>query len=126
MRDVDFGTYHHSTPEESEKIREFAEKAFSRILRPLCRSRTNLQVLDAGCGLGFLTYVAAKCFPQAIITGVDLFRPSSMSEISIDKAVNNMKSLGIRLAIRSRTVKSRIPQYWQKEIQRLPDSFRFA
>jgi SAM-dependent methyltransferase len=95
MRDVDFGTYHHSTPEESEKIREFAEKTFSRILRPLCRSRTNLQVLDAGCGLGFLTYVAAKCFPQAIITGVDLFRPSSMSEISIDKAVNNTKSLGI-------------------------------
>lgn len=42
-----------------------------------------------------MTYVAAECFPKASITGVDLFRRGSMSELSIEKAVKNMKSLGI-------------------------------
>ena len=94
MRAVDFGTYHHSTPEESKHIREEAEKAFSRLLRSRFPSRAALKILDAGCGLGFLTYVAAKCFPKATITGIDLFRRGSMSELSMDKAANNMKSLG--------------------------------
>jgi hypothetical protein len=40
--DVDFGTYHHSTPQESERIREDAEKAFSKLLRPLYPSRAAL------------------------------------------------------------------------------------
>jgi cyclopropane fatty-acyl-phospholipid synthase-like methyltransferase len=95
MKGVDFGTYHHSTPEESKRIREGAEIAFSKLLRPLYPSRAALKILDAGCGLGFLTYVAAECFPKASITGVDLFRRGSMSELSIDEVVNNMKSLGI-------------------------------
>ncbi len=56
MQDVDFGTYHHSTPEESKHIRECAEKAFSKLLRSLYSSRAALKILDAGCGLGFLTY----------------------------------------------------------------------
>jgi cyclopropane fatty-acyl-phospholipid synthase-like methyltransferase len=95
MRDVDFGTYHHSTPEESNDIRERAEKAFSKLLRTLYPPGSPLRILDAGCGLGFLTYVAAKCFPKARITGVDLFRHGSLSEISMDQASNNMRSLGI-------------------------------
>jgi cyclopropane fatty-acyl-phospholipid synthase-like methyltransferase len=93
--DVDFGTYHHSTPKESNEIREGAEKAFSKLLRSLYPSDAPLRILDAGCGLGFLTYVAAKCFPKARITGVDLFRHASISEISMDEAANNMRSLGI-------------------------------
>ncbi len=93
--DVDFGTYHHSTPEESKQIRESAEKAFSKLLRPLYPSGAALRILDAGCGLGFLTYVAAKRFPKSSVTGVDLFRHGSVSELSVDKAVKNMKSLGI-------------------------------
>jgi cyclopropane fatty-acyl-phospholipid synthase-like methyltransferase len=93
--DIDFGTYHHSTPEESNEIRERAEKRFSKALRSLYPSRAPLRILDAGCGLGFLTYVAAKCFPKACITGVDLFRRGSISEISMDRAANNMRSLGI-------------------------------
>jgi len=72
MTDIDFGTYHHSTPEESKRISESLEKAFSKLLRPLYSSGAILRILDAGCGLGFLTYVAAKCFPKASITGVDL------------------------------------------------------
>jgi 2-polyprenyl-3-methyl-5-hydroxy-6-metoxy-1,4-benzoquinol methylase len=95
MFDVDFGMYHHSTPDESKGIRENAEKAFSKLLRSLYPSRAALKILDAGCGLGFLTYVAAKCFPKASVTGVDLFRHGNVSQLSMDKAVKNMKSLGI-------------------------------
>jgi cyclopropane fatty-acyl-phospholipid synthase-like methyltransferase len=95
MTGLDFGTYHHTTPEESKAIREYAEKAFSKLLQPLYPSCAGLEILDAGCGLGFLTYVAAECFPKASITGVDLFRHSSVSELSMDKAMKNMKSLGI-------------------------------
>jgi cyclopropane fatty-acyl-phospholipid synthase-like methyltransferase len=93
--DVDFGIYHHSTPSESNDIRERAEKAFSKLLRPLYPSGAPLRILDAGCGLGFLMYVAAKIFPKARITGVDLFRRGSISEISMDEAAHNMRSLGI-------------------------------
>jgi cyclopropane fatty-acyl-phospholipid synthase-like methyltransferase len=101
MTGIDFGTYHHTTPEESRAIREYAEKAFSRLLRPLYASRADLRILDAGCGLGFLMSVVANCFPKAAITGVDLFRHGSISSgISIARAMNNMKSLGIE----SRTV----------------------
>ncbi len=95
MVDVDFGMYHHTTLEQSKQIREYAEKTFSALLRPLYPARAALRILDAGCGLGFLTYVAAKLFPKASVTDVDLFRRGSMSELSIDKAVKNMKSLGI-------------------------------
>jgi cyclopropane fatty-acyl-phospholipid synthase-like methyltransferase len=95
MTDVDFGTYHHSTSEESKRIRESAEKAFSKLLRPLYPSGATLRILDAGCGLGFLTYLAAKRFPKATIMGVDLFRHGSVSALSIDRAMHNIKTLGI-------------------------------
>lgn len=95
MVDVDFGTYHHTTPEESTAIREYAEKAFSKLLLPLYPSAANLRILDAECGQGFLMHVAAKCFAKARITGVDLFVHNSVSGLSIDKAANNMRSLGI-------------------------------
>lgn len=95
MSDIDFGTYHHTTPEESKHLRECAEKAFSKLLRPLYPSLAALRILDAGCGLGFLTYVAAKCFPKASVTGIDLFRHDSVSQLSMVKAVKNMKSLRI-------------------------------
>jgi 2-polyprenyl-3-methyl-5-hydroxy-6-metoxy-1,4-benzoquinol methylase len=68
VRDVDFGTYHHTTPQESKQIREYAAKAFSKLLRPLYPPRAALRILDAGCGLGFLTHVAAECFPKAFAT----------------------------------------------------------
>jgi cyclopropane fatty-acyl-phospholipid synthase-like methyltransferase len=95
MTKVDFGTYHHTTPEDSKAIREYAEKAFSKLLRPLYPSDAALRILDAGCGLGFLMSVAAKRFPKATVTGVDLFKRGSMSELSLDKAANNLKSLGM-------------------------------
>jgi methylase of polypeptide subunit release factors len=95
MAHVEFGTYHHTTPAESQQIRDSAAKAFSKLMRSLYPSRSTLNILDAGCGLGFLTYVAAKCFPKASVIGIDLFKHGSLSEFSMDKAVENMKSLGI-------------------------------
>jgi cyclopropane fatty-acyl-phospholipid synthase-like methyltransferase len=92
---VDFGTYHHSTPQESDEIRNRAERAFLKLLKPLYPADSSLQILDAGCGLGFLMWVAAKCFPKAHITGIDLFKHESLSEMSMDRAAKNMKSLGI-------------------------------
>lgn len=95
MADVDFGTYHHTTAEESKRIRRLAREAFSKLLQPLYRSDATLRILDAGCGLGFLMSGAAKCFSKATVTGIDLFRDDSISEISMDKAAKNMKALGL-------------------------------
>ncbi|MBX6362082.1 MAG: class I SAM-dependent methyltransferase [Acidobacterium ailaaui] len=92
---VDFGTYHHSTPEESNVLRNRVEVVFSKLLKDLYPPKTPLQIMDAGCGLGFLMYVAASCFPKAHITGVDLFRHNSMSEMSVEKAIDNMRSLDL-------------------------------
>jgi cyclopropane fatty-acyl-phospholipid synthase-like methyltransferase len=69
--------------------------SFSKLLQGLYPSDASLRVLDAGCGLGFLMSVAAKCFPKALITGVDLFRHGSISGMSVDKAAKNMKCLGM-------------------------------
>jgi len=93
--DVDFGTYHHTTPQESNEIRKRAAKTFSRLLRSLYSSNARLQILDAGCGLGFITWVAAKCFPKAHVTGIDLFQHNSISGISMEKTAANMRILGI-------------------------------
>jgi hypothetical protein len=68
---------------------------YANVAMALGADRAALRLQDAGWRLGFLTYVAAECFPNASITGVDLFRHSSVSELSIGKAVKNMKSLGI-------------------------------
>jgi tRNA1(Val) A37 N6-methylase TrmN6 len=95
MATVDFGTYHHSAPAESKRMREYAERAFPKLLRPLYSSGAAPRILDAGCGLGFLTYVAAQCFPKASLTAVAVFRHGSVSELSMDKATKNMQSLGI-------------------------------
>lgn len=92
---MDFGTYHHSTPEESKALRDRAAAIFATLLKELYPPETPLQILDAGCGLGFLMYVAAQCFPKAHITGVDLFTHDSVSEMSMRKATANMRSLGI-------------------------------
>ncbi|HLJ88089.1 MAG TPA: class I SAM-dependent methyltransferase [Candidatus Angelobacter sp.] len=93
--EVDFGTYHHSTAQESNEIRQRAGRSFSALLGSLYPSGSSIRILDAGCGLGFLMQVAAECFPKAHITGVDLFEHGSISGISMDKAAKNMQSLGI-------------------------------
>jgi len=92
---VDFGTYHHTSREESDKIRSMLEKVFSNTLLSLYPSDSKINVLDAGCGLGFLTAIAARCFPQSKITCVDIFDDESLSGNSIERTIANMRILGI-------------------------------
>ncbi len=90
---VDFGTYHHSTSEQSNAIRAWAEKEFSELLLSLHNPDSALRILDGGCGSGFLSYVAARSFPKARITAVDLFGQKSLPEASMRRAIDNMKAL---------------------------------
>ncbi|MGC8506459.1 MAG: class I SAM-dependent methyltransferase, partial [Thermoplasmata archaeon] len=63
----DFGTCHHSTPKKSEEMRQKIEKIFCPLLLSLYSDDSELEILDAGCGLGFMTSIAAKCFPKSRI-----------------------------------------------------------
>ncbi len=92
---VDFGTYHHSTLKESEELRETIREAFASVLHALYTEDSILRVLDAGCGLGFLSFVVAETFQKASIVGIDTFNHESLSGNSIVKAEENMKALGV-------------------------------
>jgi hypothetical protein len=75
------------------KTRESAEKAFSKLFRPRYRSRAALRILGRWLRTGLPAL--PKAFPKATMTGVDVFRRGSMSELSMEKASTNMESLGI-------------------------------
>lgn len=94
IMETDFGTYHHSSPEESMNMRGKIAKAFAPLLLSRYPSDSRLMILDAGCGLGFLASVAAGCFPGSRITGVDIFGHDSLSGASLEKAAANMRALG--------------------------------
>ena len=91
----DFGTYHHSTPEESANMREKVAKAFTSLLLSLYPADSELRILDAGCGLGFLSGVAARCFHNSRVTAVDVFGHDSISDASPERAMANMRILGV-------------------------------
>jgi ribosomal protein L11 methylase PrmA len=94
-RQPDFGTYHHSTPRTSQKIREKAKILFTRVFRNLPFARDDrLKILDVGCGLGFLSCVCAEYYPKARIIGFDTFKHASIKESSLSKTNNNAKILG--------------------------------
>jgi SAM-dependent methyltransferase len=94
-RQPDFGTYHHSTPRTSQKLREKAKILFTRVFRNLPFARDDrLKILDVGCGLGFLSCVCAEYYPKARIIGFDTFKHSSIKESSLAKTNNNAKILG--------------------------------
>ena len=95
MEDVDFGTYHHSTPQQSDEMRVRAREEFVSILSQLYPHDSRLSILDAGCGLGFLSYTVAQCLPNARITGVDTFDDDSLSGATLQGARANMERLGI-------------------------------
>jgi ribosomal protein L11 methylase PrmA len=91
----DFGTYHHSTPRASQKIREKVKILFMRVFRNLPFARDDrLKILDVGCGLGFLSCVCAEYYPKARIIGFDTFKHASLKESSLAKTNNNAKILG--------------------------------
>ena len=92
---ADFGTYHHSTPRGSQKIRQKVEMGFTKVFGILPFSRDDkLKILDVGCGLGFLSCVCAEYYPKARITGFDTFEHASLKDSSLTKAEANAKFLG--------------------------------
>ena len=95
LANVDFGTYHHSTPEQSRELREWVEKEFRSVFQKLYHPDASLNILDAGSGLGFLSYVTATYYWQSKVMGIDLFGHNSLSVASIERAQENMKALGL-------------------------------
>jgi 16S rRNA G1207 methylase RsmC len=91
----DFGTYHHTTPGDSAKIRAKVKVLFERAFDDLPFARKDeLKILDIGCGLGFLSCVAAEYYPNARITGFDTFDDASLKNSSLAKAKRNAGLLG--------------------------------
>ncbi len=94
--EVDFGTYHHSTYEESEKLRLIIYNKFHEGFKSVSLDRNSaIKILDIGCGLGFTIKVAADFYTNAIITGIDNFSGSLINS-SLAKARNNIEKLGIK------------------------------
>ena len=92
----DFGTYHHATPAESERLRERTRVQFTEAFASLPFSRDDpLRILDIGCGLGFLSCVSAGYYPKATVTGFDTFEDSSLSGSSLAKAKVNAEIMGL-------------------------------
>jgi ribosomal protein L11 methylase PrmA len=91
---ADFGTYHHSTHRGSEKLREKVKILFTEVFgdQPFARD-DKLEILDLGCGLGFLSCVCAEYYLKAKITGFDTFEHASLKGSSLIMATNNAKIL---------------------------------
>ncbi len=95
-RKPDFGTYHHSTPERSEMTRAVVARDFLEAFDTLPFSRDQeVDIIDLGCGLGFLSCVCAKFYRRARVTGIDTFEHASLKGSSLEKANENARILGI-------------------------------
>ena len=95
-RKPDFGTYHHSTPKRSETTRAVVEQAFLEAFDMLPFSGDQeIDIMDLGCGLGFLSSVCAKFYRRARVTGIDTFEHASLKGSSLEKANENARILGI-------------------------------
>jgi SAM-dependent methyltransferase len=95
-RKPDFGTYHHSTPKRSERTRAVVARAFLEAFDTLPFSRNQeVDIMDLGCGLGFLSCVCAKFYRRARVTGIDTFEHESLKGSSLEKANENSRILGL-------------------------------
>jgi trans-aconitate methyltransferase len=91
----DFGTYHHSTSAASKNIRAVVKDIFTDAFTSLPFGRNEeLNILDVGCGLGFLSCVSAEFYKNAQITGIDTFEHASLKRSSLKKAKDNARILG--------------------------------
>jgi len=98
MDNADFGIYHHSTREDSEKLREITKNEFYKIFGLIKKDNVK-NVLDAGSGLGFLSYVILEKFHNVIITGIDIYN-DNIENNSMEKAIKNLKILNIDKSVR--------------------------
>ena len=90
-----FGTYHHSTSAASKKVRAVVKAMFTDAFASLPFGRHDeLRILDAGCGLGFLSCVSAEFYKNARITGIDTFEHTSLKRSSAERAKENARILG--------------------------------
>lgn len=90
-----FGTYHHSTSAASKKTREVVKTMFTDAFASLpLRRDDKLQILDLGCGLGFLSCLSAEFYRNAQITAIDTFKHASLKGSSLEKAKENTSILG--------------------------------
>ena len=111
---ADFGTYHHSSREESDVIRKHVQRLFVEAFSSTGISRgSNLDILDIGSGLGSLASIAAGFFQKARITCIDNFRDSSLKGSSMEKGRRNMDILGLRQQV----------SFVEKDIMDLDDTF---
>ena len=94
-KELDFGTYHHSTSAASKKAREVLKTMFTDVFASLpLRRDDRLQILDIGCGLGFLSCICAEFYKNAQITGIDTFKHASLKRSSLGRAKENASILG--------------------------------
>jgi len=90
-----FGVYHYSTRAASKRLRAVVKGMFTDAFASLPLSRKDeLKILDVGCGLGFLSCVAAEFYQNARIIGVDTFKHTSLKGSSLERAKENAKILG--------------------------------
>jgi ribosomal protein L11 methylase PrmA len=94
QNEPNFGTYHHSTSAASKKIRKVVKIMFLDALHSLPFQRAEeLEILDVGCGLGFLSCVCAEFYTNSHILGIDTFEKDSLKDSSVQKAEENIKLL---------------------------------
>lgn len=95
IKEPHFGTYHHSTSAASKKTREVVKTMFTDAFASLpLRRHDKLQILDVGCGLGFLSCASAEFYRNARITGIDTFKHASLKRSSLERAKENVSILG--------------------------------
>jgi len=58
-------------------------------------SDQEVDIMDLGCGLGFLSCVCAKFYRRAHVTGIDTFEHASLKGSSLEKANENARILGL-------------------------------
>lgn len=95
---VDFGVYHHSSREESEKIRsEISSMFYAAIenIENVVHTEKPARALDAGCGLGFISYLIFSKIPGVHIYSVDNFTDPSLKDNSVERTLKNFEYLGM-------------------------------
>ncbi|WP_156778500.1 class I SAM-dependent methyltransferase [Thermoplasma acidophilum] len=92
MADPDFGVYHHSSREESERLRYMARIMFTEAFGKIGIDQdADMNIIDVGCGLGFLTILCADYFKNSRITAIDTFSMGSLKDNSRERLIENLR-----------------------------------